>query len=93
MVVHALDQFPVFLPVLRNNCYFLVLCLKLIKTRLPSAYILQDPSFSPAPQTPRSVKAVDVIDSFMKIFGGQKYFSVYLCLLMFIFCTHKVVLC
>ncbi|CAL9776908.1 unnamed protein product [Musa acuminata subsp. burmannicoides] len=42
---------------------------------LPSAYILQDPSFSPAPQTPRSVKAVDVIDSFMKIFGAWDFFS------------------
>uniref|UniRef100_A0A804K7T5 SAP domain-containing protein n=1 Tax=Musa acuminata subsp. malaccensis TaxID=214687 RepID=A0A804K7T5_MUSAM len=42
---------------------------------LPSAYILQDPSFSPAPQTPRSAKAVDVIDSFMKIFGAWDFFS------------------
>ncbi|URE27843.1 hypothetical protein MUK42_34864, partial [Musa troglodytarum] len=42
---------------------------------LPSAYILQGPGFSPAPQTSRSVKAVDVIDSFMKIFGAWDFFS------------------
>ncbi|CAL9132339.1 unnamed protein product, partial [Musa textilis] len=49
---------------------------------LPSAYILQGPGFSQAyillgsfSPASRSVKAVDVIDSFMKIFGAWDFFS------------------